>query len=177
MFFDRVIKISKFQKTRFSSYFEGSRKSNSCRVPYSYKAFGKNSVHENLFIGFASMGWQIFIKKKVHFREVEGFKMRPDEVFSVPRKTRIPWKLKLCTLASLVCDETFSVQVPNHKVYTHQITSHSNTVLKKYTKITQSAIFAVFHSIENHWKCVNFWIKICFSIQCYDRSLCYQHHI
>jgi len=56
MFFGGVIKISKFQKTRFSSYFEVVMKNSSCQVPYSYNAFGKNSVHENLFIGFISMG-------------------------------------------------------------------------------------------------------------------------
>ena len=76
--------------------------------------------------------------------------MRPDEVFRVPRKIGGPSRFKLCTLASLVFDEIFSVQVPNHKVYTDQVSRHSDTVVKKYTKITQGAIFAVFYTIENH---------------------------
>ena len=76
--------------------------------------------------------------------------MRPDEVFRVPRKIGVHEDLKFFTLASLFFDEIFSVQVPNHKVYTHQVSRHSDTVVKKYTKITQGVIFAVFYTIENH---------------------------
>ena len=76
--------------------------------------------------------------------------MRLDGVFRVHRKIGGPSSFKLCTLASLVFDEIFSVHVPNHKVYTHQISRHSDTVVKKYTKITPSAIFAVSCTIENH---------------------------
>jgi hypothetical protein len=50
------IRFTKFEKVVFSSYFEGSRKSNSCTVPYSYKTFGKNFVYRNLFTVFNSMG-------------------------------------------------------------------------------------------------------------------------
>ena len=56
MFLGGVIKISKFEKMGFSSYFEVFDKSSSYRVPCSYKAFGKNSVHGNLFLRFAAMG-------------------------------------------------------------------------------------------------------------------------
>jgi hypothetical protein len=50
MFFGGVIKTSKIEKTGFSSYFVPNEKSNSYTVPYSYKAFGRNRVPENLFI-------------------------------------------------------------------------------------------------------------------------------
>ncbi len=56
-----VIRFEKFAKINFSGLFHVSRKSNPCRVPYFYNAFWKNFVHENLFIGFASGGWHIYL--------------------------------------------------------------------------------------------------------------------
>jgi len=50
------IRFTKFEKVVFSSYFEGSHKSNSYTVPYSYEAFGKNFVYRNLFTVFNSTG-------------------------------------------------------------------------------------------------------------------------
>jgi hypothetical protein len=50
------MKYAKNAKIDFSSYFEGSQKSNSYTVPFSYEAFGENSGYRNLFTVLNSTG-------------------------------------------------------------------------------------------------------------------------
>jgi hypothetical protein len=56
MFFGGVIKNAKIEKTGFSSYFVPNEKSSSYQASYSYKAFGKNRVPENVFIELSFTG-------------------------------------------------------------------------------------------------------------------------
>ena len=122
MFFGGVINFSKTEKTRFSSYFEVVIKSSSCQVPYSYNAFGKNSVHENLFTRFTSTGWHIFLSQKDSFswswRLPDVSKVGPTRL----KKIEFLRNVNLWPLALLVFNETLCVQVGTHYVYYHQIT-------------------------------------------------------
>ena len=54
MLFGRVIKISKIEKMRFSSYFDACDESSSYLASRSYEALEKKIVHEKLFVGFTS---------------------------------------------------------------------------------------------------------------------------
>ena len=54
MLFGRVIKISKIEKMRFSSYFNACDESSSYLAFRSYEALEKKIVHEKLFVGSTS---------------------------------------------------------------------------------------------------------------------------
>ena len=154
MFFGGVIKISKFQKTRFSSYFEVVIKSNSYRVPCSYKAFGGNSVHENLFTRFTSTGWHIFLSQKDSFswswRLLDVSKVGPTRL----KKIEFLRNVNLWPLALLVFNETLCVQVGTHYVYYHRIT-RLQPVLFKNKQIACTVHIHYEFALYCFWN--NFW--------------------
>ena len=67
MHFDGVIKISKFEKMRFSSYFDACDGNSSYLACRSYEALEKEIVHEKLFVGSISTGWHTFLSEKNSF--------------------------------------------------------------------------------------------------------------
>ena len=62
--FGAVIKISKIDKKRFSSYFDACHESSSYLAFRSYEALEKKIVHEELFLGSTSTGWHTFFSEK-----------------------------------------------------------------------------------------------------------------
>ena len=134
--FNCNMKDGKFVKTEFFALNLNSRKSNSYRVQF-LRTRPKNLLaHKTLFIVRSFMRWHIFLLEKMLFSWSYRLQNASGWGVQCTSKKMDTWRFQLCTLASLVFNEIFSVQLPSHKVYTDQISRHSDTVVKKYTIIT-----------------------------------------